>query len=68
MPSQIKPSGQAATLSEVTETVEALDRVMHDMTDVKKTEWRPRQSAAIARRLGRFEAEMQRNSLKPPAA
>jgi hypothetical protein len=68
MPSEPKPSGQATAPSDLTDTVEALDQVMHDMTDVKKAEWRPRQKAAIARRLGRFEAEIQRNSLKPPAA
>lgn len=68
MPSETKPSGQPSAPSDVTQAVEALDQVMHDMTDVKKAEWRPRQKAAIARRLGRFEAEIQRNSFKPPAA
>jgi hypothetical protein len=68
MTSESKPSGQVPAPSSAPDTVEALDQVMHDMTDVKRAEWRPRQKAAMARRLGRFEDEIKRSALKPPAA
>ncbi|RYZ09431.1 MAG: hypothetical protein EOO73_03805 [Myxococcales bacterium] len=67
MPKETKPTGPAAA-QDVADRVEALDQVMHELTDLKKSEWRPRQNAAVARRLGRFEDGIKRNSLKPPAA
>lgn len=68
MPKQAKPAGQAAALQEVADTVEAIDQVMHQLADVKNSEWRPRRHATILRRLERFEDEMKRQSIKPPAA
>lgn len=67
MPNESKPNGPA-NAQDVADRVEALDHAMHELTDVEKAEWRPRQKAAVARRLGRFEDGIKRNSVKPPAA
>ena len=45
---------------------EALDEAIREATEAKNTEWRPRQRATVARRLGKFEDELKRNSVKPP--
>ena len=68
MPSDKKPSGHTPIPQDVVARVNALDHAMHELTDAKKSEWRPRQKAVVARRLGRFEDGIRRNSLKPPAA
>jgi len=44
---------------------EALDEVIREVTEAKNTDWRPRQKATVARRLGRFEDALKRNSVKP---
>ena len=67
MPSQKKSTGQTLA-QEQAEKGEALEEVMQELADVKKAEWRPRRNATVARRLGRFEDGIKRNSLKPPAA
>jgi hypothetical protein len=67
MPNQNEPIGPAVAQN-VAERVEALDRVMHELTDVKKAEWRPRQNATVARRLGRFADGIKQNAGKAPAA
>ena len=67
MPNENRSPGPAPAQTGA-EKVEALDRVMHQLTDAKKSEWRPRQKAVVARRLGRFEDGIKRNSVKPPAA
>jgi hypothetical protein len=46
---------------------EALDEVIRDYAEAKKLEWRPRRNAAVARRIGRFEEAIRRNSEKPPS-
>lgn len=67
MANQNNSSGPAS-VEDVAARVEALDRAMHELTDVKNAEWRPRQKATVARRLGRFAAGIQGNALKPPAS
>lgn len=66
MPNELKPTGPA-TAQDVAERVEALDQAMHELTDVERLEWRPRQKATVARRLVRFEDGIKRHSVKPPA-
>lgn len=68
MPSDKKPNGQAPVPQDMLAKATALDHAIHELTDAKKSEWRPRQKAAVARRLGRFEDGIRRNSMKPPAA
>jgi hypothetical protein len=67
MPNETNTRGPA-NAQEVADRVEALDQVMHDLTDVKNAEWRPRHKATVARRLGRFADGIQQNAMKPPAA
>jgi len=49
-----------------TEKAEALDEVIREASEAKRTEWRPRHKATVARRLGTFEEGLKRNSVKPP--
>jgi len=65
MPSEQKPTGQSPAQS--AEKTEALEEVIQELVDAKKTEWRPRRNATVARRLGRFEDGIKRHSVKPPA-
>jgi hypothetical protein len=56
-PDAPQPAPQAQTA--------ALSDAMLDLADLKRYEWRPRHTATTARRLARFEAAIQRNSIKP---
>ena len=76
MPNKTPPASQsadpsaesdAAAVRQVNvEKADALDEVIREATEAKNTDWRPRQRATVARRLGRFEDELKRNSVKPP--
>jgi hypothetical protein len=68
MPSEKQPSGQEPVPQGAEEKAEALDHAIQELADAKRAEWRPRHNATVARRLGRFEDGIKRNSLKPPPA
>ena len=76
MPNKTPPADQPADPSATSDAAaarqvnvakaEALDEVIREATEAKKMEWRPRRRATVERRLGRFEVELKRNSVKPP--
>lgn len=57
-------SETTGTADEKAAKAEALDEVIREANAAKKA-WRPRHNATMARRLGRFEDELKRHSVKP---